>query len=1233
MSRKEYNMLFGLNAKMDASFVATFGKAGQQLVKLQKEIQELSRVQKDISAFEKQKGAIEATGRKLETLQEEHANIQREMEETGEFSAALANQLLKKEQQIDQTTGRLSTQEEKLGQMGEALREAGIDTDNLTQASADLAAEISGLKREQEAAGEKAQKFAQSNVAAFHAIHQAIIAAGIAKALKAIYNVFADATRAAMDFEQAAAGMRRSIGVSNEELAVMSAEIKELSTTIPLTTAELQGIAQQAGQLGIAQQDVMEFTQMIAMLGTTTDATSQQAAYLLAKFMNLIEICVTEYMNLGSAIAMLGDNSATSASAIMQMAQRMEGAASVAGMTAQEVLAISAAVNSVGMSAQAGGTNMAQFIQTLHTAVQTGEGLEAFARTAGMSAAEFATKWGNDATGALVSFIQGLQTASSRGEDAVVILENLGITGQEQSRLLLSLSAAGDLLSDSIHMSNQAWDENIALQEKAGIMYGTTHSQLVMMQNAQNNLRIALGDNFTPVLQQLYSVGTDLFTALAGLVEQNPELVRGLSVTFGVAGAATAGLLGLAAAIKIVAAAKASLLTIMAGPKVLAIIKVAGAVAALAGIVTALATRTRSAEEEARHLTAASRAQFFELQRLRQEYREYVDLHGENSIEARNARREIEELSAEFARNRQTIAEFVEEIRATAEANADLVQSFRDTSAGLDRQDTNVAGLIGRLHTLAGAGYHTAASQEEIRATVDAINRVLPELNLNYQDFIENSADFVEAVETRARAEAERLRNAAAQEAFVELIAKEVELQEQHAALTDEMAAAQERYNAAREAHNALMGSGHSHYWDMFSGSEWQELQAAQTALRELTGAYEELSGAMSENYYYLGNIRAAFGEFAGEAGGAREGYMALQTAIAETRMQMYELAAAYTEVYEAALKSIQGQYRLWDEAAQVIATSVGGATQNIEGQIAYWQEYNQNIANLRDRTSDIEGLAEMIGTFADGSEHSVNMIAGMAEATDEELAAMVESWQLLQAEQKAVADSLAELVTEFGERMDELQRELEATIQEMNLGDEAAQSGINTIQGFINGAYGMLPQVEAAFRRIGQAAMRSIDSQLNINSPSKEMEWRAEMAWAGFINKTHEMQPEVEQAMAETANGGAEAFAREQAEFVAFAPQLLRALSAMESSTSAAMADNGGGTNAVFAVHSGRYGSTVPSISLGGLNVTFNIDAEVAANSSTLQATLFRAGDDLAEYIVSVVEDHEQDRERRVYR
>lgn len=415
--RKEYEMLFQLNAQLGGSYSKTFKAAQQEIVSMQKEIQALSKTQADISAFQKQQAAVEATRKRLEMLQQQYDNIQREMEETGNESADMKNKLLAKQLQIDKTSASLEKQTTKLNELSSALEEAGVNTDDLAHSSEQLSGKIDDLKKKQGEAADKAMTFGDKAGQAFNQVHEAIVAAGIAVALKEIYEYFASCAQASMDFESAITGVAKTTDLTDEELAAMSDSIKALSTEIPATTEEIAAVAEAAGQLGIQKDVLLDFTEIMTMLGTATNMTADEAATALARFANITGMATDNYGRLGSVIVDLGNNFATTESEIVAMGTRLASAGKLAGLTEPEIMALAAAMSSVGIEAEAGGTAMTQTLNAIEKAVaKGGDDLEEFARIAGMSSEEFSTAWKNDAMSALTSFIGGLGKLDEQGE-------------------------------------------------------------------------------------------------------------------------------------------------------------------------------------------------------------------------------------------------------------------------------------------------------------------------------------------------------------------------------------------------------------------------------------------------------------------------------------------------------------------------------------------------------------------------------------------------------------------------------------------------------------------------------------------------------------------------------------------------------------------------------------------------------------------------------------------------
>ena len=347
-------------------------------------------------------------------------------------------------------------------------------------------------------------------------ISAALETAGVIKGLEAVYDTLKECAEAAAQFETSMAGVKRTVGGSDDFIDSLGENFKRLSTEIPITSNELAGIATTAGQLGIAQADVETFTTVMAQLGTTTDLSADSAATMLAQFANITG--VTDYQRLGSTVAALGDSTATTASKVVEMSQGMAAAATIAGFSERDILAVSAAVGSLGIESASGSTSMSTLISTLYKATQTGDKLEDFASVAGMSAEQFKQSWGEDAVGTMNAFIQGLNDTERNGKSAVVILDELGIKNVRQTKAILGLASAGDLLSRTIEQANTAWNQNTALGEKASVMYNTTEAKLTMMENAANNVKIAVGDALTPAISGVAEMMTGILEPLSEFI-------------------------------------------------------------------------------------------------------------------------------------------------------------------------------------------------------------------------------------------------------------------------------------------------------------------------------------------------------------------------------------------------------------------------------------------------------------------------------------------------------------------------------------------------------------------------------------------------------------------------------------------------------------------------------------------------------------------------------------------
>lgn len=504
----------------------------------------------------------------------------------------------------------------KMQEMRDAGQENSTNYDKLRTSLANAEVALGNTKAAMEALGESATMSAMGTLELSAAMET------ISGVSDKVMSFFKDTVQSSADFEASMAAVSRTTGVTGKELTDMGEEFKSLSTRIPVSANALAGIAKTAGQLGVAGDNVMQFTETVAMLATTTEMSTDEAATMMAQFGNITGN--KNYEQLASAIAVLGDSTATTAQKTLDMATGFAAVATTAGFSADEILSIAAATGGLGIEAAAGGTSLSRLIQQLNKAVGTGNNLQKWAQVAGMSAAEFKVAWGTDAAGALVAFMQGMKDCVDNGENMSLMLEDLGITSQREIQAVQGLANSADILSETMAAGNAAYNENVGLSEKANTMYTTTAATMEKFNNSVDNFKVAVGNALAPSIGTLLENGSGLLGILQQLVAENPAIVEMLA-------AMTTGLGATAAAMgTYTLAAKAATAIGLTGPIGLAAM-------AVTGLGAAFVSSKRSTEEYYEEM--AGEPQTIEeveaaLTKLRAEQQRWIDFQNANPAES-----------------------------------------------------------------------------------------------------------------------------------------------------------------------------------------------------------------------------------------------------------------------------------------------------------------------------------------------------------------------------------------------------------------------------------------------------------------------------------------------------------------------------------------------------------------------------------------------------------------------
>ncbi len=720
---------------------------------------------------------------------------------------------------------------------------------------------MDGLAKSMVETAEDADKLKEKGTAAVEALASSEVLDRSEEAFLAIADGMRECVDAYIEFETAIAGVEKTVEATEAQMGVLVQGIRDMALEIPATTTEIAGIAEQAGELGIATEDILEFTEVMIKLGTSTNMAAEEAADSLARFANITDMDPKNYEKLGSAIVALGNKSAATETEIVEMATRLAATGELIGLSEPEILGMAAALSSLGIEAEAGGTAASKLFKKLESAVaaykpaiaaveSTGKGLrelellesnkskefketadsigltstelgkfmdnlkllEQISGIAGQSVEEFASAWGENTIGALDDFITGLGEMEAVGGNAVDTLNQIaGFTEVRLSNAVLALASSGGLLAETMDVANEAWKENSALAEEAAKRYETKKSKIQILENAFDNLKITIGEDFGTTMEPIIEGLTKLAVSANEAAESGPGLSSALAGVAGALGAVSA-VAGAAGTIKLVTSAL-SLFGGLAGPVRLA----AAATGAAGGALLTYVTNVRELPDATESLLSST-----------------------------------------------------ERMLASQEG---IKEKFDTSNTAIETNKEVIDGLILKLAEWRAANGETGTSTAEIEAIVSKLNELIPGLGLEF----EAASGKINMATTEIQLFAEESERVAKMDAYrqfiEELTIKQTELEVQQRKNNEAVAQAKAEYEAAA-ANEKAFREGMTALEEVLKYTNPQyitlaeKLAAAKHNYEELAGAQEATKKALEDTQ---GSVDIAVAAYKNLAAGVEE--------------------------------------------------------------------------------------------------------------------------------------------------------------------------------------------------------------------------------------------------------------------------------------------------------------------------------------------------------------------------
>lgn len=345
---------------------------------------------------------------------------------------------------------------------------------------------------------------------------------------------FAMGSQTALTFEDQMIRVAKTTGLVGDGLKYVEDEIRRIARRAPTTHEQLGMMAEQAGQLGITAPDaIANFVEWMEILATTTDISADTVVEKMGKIgaafgWNLNE-SQTEVIKLSNVINKLENDTAASAEEILTALYRLAPVASQLKITAYDAAALSAALISMGVSAESVGTQLSNMFiymtQNSDKIAELAAGTEKYA-----TQQDVLNAINEDAVGAMFDLLQVMVGAEN---NAAALAEAFELVGLRGGRALVGLGNNADDLTRILEIARKEWEEHKSLVIEYNKALESSKAHLQVLKNNINDVAITMGNTFMPVLNKaveiLIPAVRRLGKAFENLTMSNKLLVAGIA--------------------------------------------------------------------------------------------------------------------------------------------------------------------------------------------------------------------------------------------------------------------------------------------------------------------------------------------------------------------------------------------------------------------------------------------------------------------------------------------------------------------------------------------------------------------------------------------------------------------------------------------------------------------------------------------------------------------------------
>lgn len=512
--RKEYELLFKLQAALGGNFNTVFQSALNTTKQMQNSLTKLNSITGKIDAYKKQEAALESNRQKLERLTAEHDKLQREMSETAAPSEELRQKMAKNEKQIAATTAKIEAQEQRLQTLGSELSAAGVNTANLSAENERLAKTYDKVKKSQEELAKVNTALEQNNTSISNTKTQLAGVIGTAAALGAA--IYAGPVKKSRELEAQMSTVKAISNATTEDMTRLTDMAKHMGATTQFTAVEAGKALEYMAMAGWKTDQMLGGLPGIMNLAAASGEDLGQVSDIVTDALTAFNMTADQSGRFADVLAQASSNANTNVSMMGATFQKVAPVAGTLGYSVEDMSLGIGLMANASVKAETAGTSLKTALANMAKPTKQ---MKAYMDKYGISL--------TNADGSMKTFrevIDNLRSGLGGLSKTEKTAAATAIFGKESFAGMLAIVNASD--ADFKKVSDAVNNAAGAAERMAAIKLDNLEGDVTLLKSATDGLQTAIGDALLPTFRAGTQQLTKFVSNLTEFINANPELVR-----------------------------------------------------------------------------------------------------------------------------------------------------------------------------------------------------------------------------------------------------------------------------------------------------------------------------------------------------------------------------------------------------------------------------------------------------------------------------------------------------------------------------------------------------------------------------------------------------------------------------------------------------------------------------------------------------------------------------------